>query len=154
MVGSCTAVADATGAIDSGEVLRQRFDDPGYKHRRAADRPARVSGRFAAAPLNGERVLLLDDVITSGAQVKECRQQLQPGAGSVAILALGVTQDALPRACPVCGGILRLVTGGRYGDFVGCANYPRGCRYTEPVFPATNALKRRPAARGRSEGRD
>jgi hypothetical protein len=99
-------------------------------------------------------VLLLNDVVTSGGQVKECRRQLlERGASSVATLVLGVTQDVLPRACPVCGGILRLVTGGRYGDFVGCANYLRGCRYTEPPFPTAHALKRRPSARRWSAGR-
>lgn len=84
----------------------------------------------------GERVLLIDDVITSGGQVGECRRQmLDQGASSVTILVLGVTQDALPRPCPTCPGILRLKTGS-YGDFIGCSNYHRGCRYTEPAPPA------------------
>lgn len=128
------AVADATSAVDSGEILRQRFDDPDYKRQRSSVRPARVAGRFTAAALSGERVLLLDDVITSGGQVKECRRQLlERGAGSVTILVLGVTQGALPRACPACGGVLRLVTSGPYGNFIGCSNYSRGCRHTEPA---------------------
>ena len=42
------AVADATNAVDGGEVLRQRFDDPGYKRQRASARAKRVVGRFAA----------------------------------------------------------------------------------------------------------
>jgi len=59
---------------------------------------------------------------------------LAHGARRVVILALGVTQDTLPRACPVCGGFLRLITTGPYGDFIGCSNYHRlGCRYTEPA---------------------
>ncbi len=125
------AVAAATDAVERGEVLRQRFDDPNYKHQRAEDRPRRVAERFASAGLSGERVLLIDDVITSGGQVEECRRQmLDQGAGSVTILVLGVTQDALPRSCPACGGILRLVTG-RHGDFIGCSNFRLGCRYTE-----------------------
>lgn len=127
------AVAAATGAVDGGEVLHQRFDDPDYKHLRAEDRPRRTVGRFASIALSGERVLLVDDVITSGGQVGECRRQmLDRGASSVTILALGVTQDALPCSCPTCPGILRLKTGS-YGDFIGCSNYHRGCRYTEPA---------------------
>ena len=114
------AVAAATNAADGGGILRQRFDDPGYKRLRASARVKRVAGRFAAVALSGERVLLLDDVITSGGQVKECRRQLlERGASSVTILALGVTQGSLPRSCPACGGVLRLVTSGPYGDFIG-----------------------------------
>jgi len=130
------AVAAATDAVDRSEVLRQRFDDPEYRHQRAEDRPGRVAERFVSVPLNGERVLLIDDVITSGGQVEECRRQmLDQGAGSVTILVLGVTQDALPRSCPACDGILRLVTG-RHGAFIGCSNFRRGCRYTEQAPPA------------------
>ncbi len=70
------AVAEATAAVGGGEILRQRFDDPSYKRQRASARAKRVAGRFVAAALSGERVLLLDDVITSGAQVRECRRQL------------------------------------------------------------------------------
>jgi HAD superfamily hydrolase (TIGR01549 family) len=128
------ALAAATSAVESGEVLRQRFDDPDYKRRHAHARPRRVLGRFAARALSGEHVLLLDDVITSGAQVRECRRQLLArGAGRVTVLVLGVTQEALSRCCPVCNGTLRLVTSGPYGDFIGCSNYRRGCRYKEPA---------------------
>jgi hypothetical protein len=128
------AVAEAIGVVGNGEILRQRVDDPGYKRLGARARAKRVVGRFAAAALSGERVLLLDDVITSGAQVRECRHQLLArGASSVTILALGVTQGSLPRFCPACHGRLRLVTGGPYGDFIGCSNYRRGCRHTEPA---------------------
>lgn len=130
-----TAVAAASNAIDRGDVLQQCFDDPDYKHQLAEDRLERVRGRFASVALSGERVLLVDDVITSGGQSEECRRQmLTRGASSVTILALGVTQDTLPRPCPACGGILRLVTSGPYSDFIGCSNYYRlGCRYTEPA---------------------
>jgi hypothetical protein len=82
-------------------------------------------------------VLLVDDVITSGAQVRECRRQLLArGASRVTILVLGVAQEGLARSCPVCKGTLHLVTSGPYGDFVGCSNYRRrGCRYREPAPP-------------------
>jgi HAD superfamily hydrolase (TIGR01549 family) len=132
------AVAGAASTNERGDVLRQRFDDPDYKHQVAEHRPGRVRRRFASVTLSGERVLLIDDVITSGGQAEECRRQLLArGASSVTILALGVTQDTLPRSCPACGGILRLVTSGRYSDFIGCSNYYRlGCRHTEQAPPA------------------
>jgi len=121
-----------SGTVEQGDVLRQLFDDDDYKHQRAEDRPARVNKRFASIALNNERVLLIDDVITSGGQAEECRcQMLAQGARRVVILALGVTQERLPRACPQCGDLLRLVTG-PYSDFIGCSSfYPLGCRYTE-----------------------
>jgi hypothetical protein len=129
------AIAAASGAIDRCDVLHQCFDDADYKHQLADDRLERVRGRFASVALSGERVLLIDDVITSGGQSGECRRQmLARGASSVTILVLGITQDTLPRPCPACGGILRLVTSGPYSDFIGCSNYYRlGCRHTEPT---------------------
>jgi HAD superfamily hydrolase (TIGR01549 family) len=126
------AIAAASDTLERGDILRQLFDDEDYKHQRAEDRPGRVSKRFASAALNNERVLLIDDVITSGGQAEECRHQmLAQGARRVVILALGVTQERLPRACPECGGFLRLITTGPRGDFIGCSNFYRGCRYTE-----------------------
>jgi Haloacid dehalogenase-like hydrolase len=126
------AIAAASGTVERGEVLLQLYDDSDYKHQRAEDRPARVHDRFASIALSNECVLLIDDVITSGGQVEECRRQmLAQGARRVVVLALGVTQARLPRACPECGGFLRLVTTGPYSDFIGCSNFYRGCRYTE-----------------------
>lgn len=127
------ALAGASGARERGDVLRQVFDDDGYRHQQADERLERVVGRFNSSTLENERVLLIDDVITSGGQAEECRSQLlAAGARSVVILALGVTQDRLSRSCPQCGGFLRLITSGPYGPFIGCSNYHRGgCRYTE-----------------------
>ena len=127
-------LAQATGVAESGELLSQLFDDEDYKHHCAEDRPDRARGRFESARLDGERVLLLDDVITSGAQAEDCRRaMLDNGADSVTVLAFGVTQDRLPRECPNCGGLLRLVTSG-YKPFIGCSNYyPLGCGYKEPA---------------------
>jgi HAD superfamily hydrolase (TIGR01549 family) len=126
------ALARAIGVGESGEVLTQLFADEDYKHQRAEDRPALAEGRFQSRPLQGERVLLIDDVITSGGQAEECgRVMLANGAQSVTVLAFGVTQDRLPRECPQCGGFLRLVTSG-YKPFIGCSNFgPLGCRYKE-----------------------
>jgi HAD superfamily hydrolase (TIGR01549 family) len=126
------AIAAVSGTVERGDVLRQLFDDDDYKHQRADDRPGRVRERFASVALSNERVMLIDDVITSGGQAEECRcQMLAQGASRVVVLALGVTQERLPRACPECGGFLRLITTGPRGDFIGCSNFYRGCRYTE-----------------------
>jgi DNA topoisomerase-1 len=34
--------------------------------------------------------------------------------------------------CPQCGGEL-VIKNGRYGNFIGCSNYPR-CKYTKPIM--------------------
>lgn len=45
-----------------------------------------------------------------------------------------VQEERIGRDCPNCGGHQTLVIRyGRYGKFIGCANYPE-CRYTEPFL--------------------
>ena len=126
------ALAETIGVRESGEVLTQLHGDEGYKHHGPEERIERARGRFDSAVLDGERVLLLDDVITSGGQTEDCRRtMLANGAGRVTVLAFAVTQDPLPRECPECGGLLRMVTSG-YQPFIGCSNYYQlGCRYKE-----------------------
>ena len=50
-------------------------------------------GNYAALrPLNGERVLLVDDICTSGATMAECRRTLlAAGAGEVLLAAAALT---------------------------------------------------------------
>src|SRR4029077_11875610 len=126
------ALAETSGVRESGQVLTQLRSDEDYKHYGPAERLQRARDRFGAVALDGERVLLLDDVMTSGGQTDDCRRALlENGAGRVIVLAFGVTQDRMPRECPTCGGLLRLITSG-YKPFIGCANYySLGCRYKE-----------------------
>ncbi len=52
-------------------------------------RQGNVSGAFQAQPLSGERVLLIDDVMTSGATLTECALELfRGGAGRVYLATL------------------------------------------------------------------
>jgi HAD superfamily hydrolase (TIGR01549 family) len=128
------ALAKATGVRQSGEVLTQLRGDDDYKHHGPEERIERARDRFGSAALQGERVLLLDDVITSGGQTDDCRRaMLTTGAEKVTVLAFAVTQDRLHRECPECGGLLRLVTSG-YKPFIGCSNYGLlGCTHKEPA---------------------
>ena len=53
------------------------------------ERQQNVTGAFRAAPLRGERVLLIDDVMTSGATLTECSLALlEAGASGVYIAAV------------------------------------------------------------------
>ncbi len=59
----------------------------------AVAREDNVSGAFHAHPLNGERVLLIDDVMTSGATVTECALTLL-GAGAEQVYVATVARAA------------------------------------------------------------
>jgi HAD superfamily hydrolase (TIGR01549 family) len=126
-------VADAFDAVDGVGSLEMLFDVPDYKHLSHDERRARNADRFRACGVAGERVLLIDDVVTSGGQAEACRAVLRAaGSGGVVIVGLGLTQDALPELCPQCGeGILRVYRRSSDGrPFLGCANWRRtGCSY-------------------------
>ncbi len=61
----------------------------------AAARQRNVAGAFYAAPLSGERVVLVDDVMTSGATVTECALALfAAGAGLVYVATVARARDS------------------------------------------------------------
>lgn len=127
-------LASGYGARDGGDVLSMsRAVDNYKKASRIARRKLNVD-RFVAKSASVERALLIDDVLTSGSQSSACREALRSaGCSSVAIVTLGVTQDRLPEACPLCGS--SLVKRVRRSDgslFFGCTGYP-DCRYTRPL---------------------
>src|ERR671924_445294 len=131
------ALAAALDAGDGGGMLTMNFAVDDYKRQAHEVRRALNAGRFSAAAIDGARVLLIDDVLTSGGQVEACREALlNAGAKTVAVVALAATQDRLPEGCPLCGGRLRIYHRGRDGQpFVGCPNYftPVRCPYTRDV---------------------
>jgi len=88
-------------------------------------------GRFRAGrELDGETVLLIDDVITSGSQSRACRRELEgAGAGEVWVLAAAASQAPMQRACPRCDeGVMRRWYG-RYGPLYVCTQPT--CDHTE-----------------------
>jgi DNA topoisomerase-1 len=65
----------------------------------------------------------------------------------------------LGEKCPTCGDGELLRRAGRYGDFIGCQNYPK-CKYTRPITLGIKCPKcnegefvRRGTAKGRGRGR-
>lgn len=129
------ALAKVWGARDGRGMLTMTYTVEEYKHVARDDRARRNTERFKCAPLHGERVVLIDDVLTSGAQSKACRQAIAgAGGGPVTILVLSVTQDKLTEPCPLCGANLK--TFSRHSDgreFVGCVAWRTGCPYTRDI---------------------
>lgn len=130
-------LAEALGGRDGAGVLTMNFPVDNYKRLPHDARRVANEGRFQAARLRGEHVLLIDDVLTSGGQAEACRDALlAAGAARVNVIALAATQDRLPEACPVCGASLRIYH--RHSDgrpFVGCPNY-----FTSLRCPYTRSL--------------
>jgi DNA topoisomerase-1 len=56
--------------------------------------------------------------------------QLQRASDEMEKVSVG--PEKLGEPCPECGGDL-IVKAGKFGKFVGCANYPK-CRYTRPIL--------------------
>ena len=133
-------LADLYGARDGEGLLRQRYAVEDYKHTVRSARAEKVRDRFEATErLAGERVILLDDVITSGAQAEACRSALiDAGARAVTIIVAGVTQDSLLEPCPACGeeygGTIRTVRRRKdRKEFQGCSRWRQGCRWSRNV---------------------
>jgi phosphoglycolate phosphatase-like HAD superfamily hydrolase/predicted amidophosphoribosyltransferase len=106
------------------------------KRREEVARTLRLVGRCA-----GRRVLVMDDVVTSGASLGTARSLLVRGrALYVRGLAIAKTiswfsfeKDPTVRACPACGRRL-VVKPGKYGRFWGCEGWRdpvNQCDYSE-----------------------
>ncbi len=129
-------IATIFEARAADDVLSMSYAVDDYKSLGHDERAEVNADRFVSCALQGERVLILEDVLTSGSggQAQTCAAKLlDRGAASVTVLGMSATQDTLPRTCPECGGLLR-VKKGRYGRFVGCSNWGHlGCRYSEDL---------------------
>jgi hypothetical protein len=123
-------------ARDGGGLLRMNFAVEDYKQMPHDQRIAECAERFSCEPLNGERSVLIDDVLTSGAQSEACRAAIKAaGGGPVTILVLSVAQEPLTEQCPRCHSNLKTRT--RHSDgkqFIGCSAFFRiGCTYTRDI---------------------
>ena len=122
--------------VESGG-LRCVREVQGYKRKRPRERAEAVRGAFASQyDWNGTKVLLLDDVFTTGATAKECaRVLLAANASEVRIVAFGRDQQTfVTKECSQCGRPMRVRTNRQTDEqFWGCSGYPEHCRNTENI---------------------
>ena len=107
----------------------------GYKQMNALERQEAIRGAFRSGyNWNGNSILLLDDVYTTGETVKECARVLtRSGAGEVRCVTLGKDQRTFVRKeCSACHRPMRVRTNSYTGEkFWGCSGYPDHCQHTE-----------------------
>lgn len=108
---------------------------PPHKNLNREERFENVRGMFEASQLvKGRNIILLDDILTTGATASECALSLlDKGAASVTVVVLAINQlppvwdkERQPLPCPnsSCNGYMRLTfRKDGLGAFFGCSNY-------------------------------
>jgi HAD superfamily hydrolase (TIGR01549 family) len=113
-------------------------DIPDYKKKGLHERKAAVDGAYETEyDWKGFRVLLVDDVHTTGSTCEECASALKAaGAEDVHIVCFAKDQHSLdaPETCPRCGLPLKVRTNRKDDSkFWGCSGWKKGgggCDYT------------------------
>ena len=129
------ALPDDTEVVVDG--LRCVREVENYKTLGAPERSAAVRGAFESRyEWNGGKVLLVDDVLTTGGTMLECARVLTADkASEVRGVAFGRDQEAfVVKECPRCGRRMRIRTNRATGEnFWGCSGYPDQCRHTASI---------------------
>ena len=96
-----SGLAARIGAADGGAALRQTRVVEGYRELTTPERRACCAGRFAAHDrVRGRSVLLIDDVVTSGAQASEAIRALEAAGARLVRFAAVAIAVAAPEDAP------------------------------------------------------
>lgn len=88
------AIGRDTKILTQMNLLRRLRHTPSQGHKRAKDRARNVKGAFDVRPecipaIKGKRIIIVDDVFTTGSTVKECARVLRrAGAAHIGVLVL------------------------------------------------------------------
>lgn len=93
-----------------------------------------------AASVAGKRILVIDDVITTGSTLERARSLLL-GAGAASAVGVGIAKTVSlmedERPCPKCGRTLKVKRNSKTGEhFRGCSGFGSDvdpCSYVEPL---------------------
>lgn len=128
-------IPDETNVVLDG--LKCVNEVQNYKTMGPLERATAIRGAFASKyTWNNGRVLLLDDVLTTGETTAECARVLMASAvAEVRVVALGKDQQVFMRKhCPSCGRTMKVRTNGYTGEkFWGCSGYPDQCQHSEDM---------------------
>jgi ComF family protein len=95
------ALSRISGVPSQPDALSRRRDTAALGGKSAGERRAEVAGVFAVRParaarVDGRRILLIDDVLTSGATASACARALK-SAGAASVDVLAAARVPLPR---------------------------------------------------------
>jgi predicted amidophosphoribosyltransferase len=139
-----SAVSLKKGIVDLTEYISCVRDYGNNKHLRATERKKNLAGAFEfdhqhLDDIKGKTVLIIDDVLASGATIVECGDLLyRLGAKTVVAAVLGVNQKShlwgnasfKGVQCSACGNEMVLrINSNNSGAFFGCSKYP-DCKET------------------------
>ena len=126
-------VAENSGLENISDKFITKKDYPTQKSLSFAARIENVKDAFSfEGNLNGKRVLLIDDIITTGTTLRECAKSLRnAGASEVQLLVFAINQKETEYCnanqpvikCPQCGSVMELYANSNDGSlFYSCMN--------------------------------
>ena len=151
-VGMLSHISQKYNVINYGPSFTCSVDYPAQKSLSYNERHENIRGVFSfEEELHGERIVIIDDVITTGATMNECIKILkEAGAGDIYIIVLAVNQYGLNYwssneiviNCPNCGQRMNLLINSRNRSFFySCKSCHKTMNFSEGREMVEKAVK-------------